>query len=523
MKKTTLFPIVIFVIILVSVTLTGCNRQHPKTSSLKVERQHVCINNYEGTYSFDVSVDVPVSGPQQLRDSIMIFLNHELYHAFENVIDTSCNESKLFQSKEVYVKEPYLILDSYSKKYGNSVKKLLSNHYNLNIFLVAQTNSFITYALEWYHCGGSCGSELLCYTFDKKNGHVLDSIVKEKLLRQYLKNLPEKEQPFKDNLVYYDSPKQIFDFALMEKGLLITTNLVNHYQVFLLDYKDVWSYLTPKAQELVETMGDSTQNKWSENFVGDRLGSVKTIDGNTIILTQTPSQQDFIGDFFMDDSKDKYTWTHKGNFSSLRAFNANNGQGFNIIDDRTILYANDDEICTSAPDKRVFSFSQKNNTLYIPINLREAMGFSTYYDRYDIYQFNGTNFVHKGEGCGYWLHPSLQDFTKMVLYGESSQYIVRVDMVETSNENYNSIDETESNNTNCYRYAAWKKNKSTLDAPDLVINNGYYDKQNKCFAFRNNGYEYLVNPDSEYLTILQNGKQQEQILLNNMVYCWRSE
>lgn len=387
------------------------------------------------------------------------------------------------------------------------------------IFLVAQTNSFITYALEWYHCGGSCGSELLCYTFNKKNGHILPSIVKEKKFRQFLKNIPEKKQPFKNNLINYDNPKQIFDYALMEKGLLITTQLANHYQVFLLDYKDAWQYLSPIAQKLIETMGDSTQNNWNENFVEDRLGSVKNTNGNTIILTQTPSMPNFIGDFSMKNTTDCYTWTSKGNNSSLRAYYTNNGQEANIIDGKSIVNGYYYEICTSAPEEKMFFFSPENNTLYIPLFLREAMGFSSRYDRYDIYQFNGTNFVYKNEGCGYWLHPSLQDYTRMVFYGKSHEYTIKIDMIETDMENNDNLHEATNQNAYCYRYAAWKNGKRTFDAPDLVIKNGYYDQQNNYFVFRNNEYEYLVNPNSKSITIRQDGKLKTRILINKKFYC----
>ena len=56
------------------------------------------------------------------------------------------------------------------KKYKPLIEDSLWNTFGLELKLENQTARYVTYGLEFMHCGGSCGSEKEYYTFDKKDG-----------------------------------------------------------------------------------------------------------------------------------------------------------------------------------------------------------------------------------------------------------------------------------------------------------------------------------------------------------------
>ena len=116
-------------------------------------------------------------------------------------------------------------------------------------------------------------------------------------------------------------------------------------------------------------------------------------------------------------------------------------------------------------------YDEENQTFYIPV----VDGFDLT-DRYNLYKFNGERFEFLREDGGFWLHPSIRNFKKIETLFVTKDYKVRVDLME---------DDT-------YRYSCWKRFDSMDKKPDLVIYNGTYIEDGRCYSFKNDDYEYAV-------------------------------
>ena len=491
MKNTLLFLTTTFVLCLSLLKLTGCNSLQSNdslqnTHPLLVERQHFRLEKFmeDDSNYFECVVDVPVQGPEPLYDSVMSFLDTEL---------------------QVWTKQ-------------------VSGAHNLNLFLIAQTESFVSYGLERYQCGTDCKSELLCYSFCKTDGHRIHPIVSDKDHQCFLKNLCN-EKKCSEQQFSTDSHQKI-GAALAEKGLLIILNdHGNFYSAEVLDYKDAIPYLTEEAQKLVKTMGDSTQNNWKEYFVGERIGSVNTDDGKTIILTQTPSVYGWSGNF---PDFGLYAWSdNEPNDSNarqlplLKAFytERNHAAPAPVINGESVVDSPWDELFTTNPTENVFAFDPTDNTLYIPSFENDKMKKRVCHDLFDVYEFDGQRFVLRGQEGGFWLHPTLREYSRLCYMGESENYLVRVDELRINDGRCDKQHGADTD-TGRYRFAVWKSKHNMWETPDIVIDNGYYSKAKDGYIFQEHGYLYIIDCRNEQITVLQNGKTITQISVPNSVIRW---
>lgn len=144
-------------------------------------------NNYEWA-SF--TVDVPVDGPKALVDSVRVFVNRELYHACE--IGSHFDDSVVtFKKSEVYSHDGEQLFSHFMEKYKPVLQDSLWSSYGLELKMEAQTDKYVTYGLEFFHCGASCGSEKYFYTFDKCDGHLVKDIISHEDLVRFFKDYPE--------------------------------------------------------------------------------------------------------------------------------------------------------------------------------------------------------------------------------------------------------------------------------------------------------------------------------------------
>lgn len=103
-------------------------------------------------------------------------------------------------------------------------------------------------------------------------------------------------------------------------------------------------------------------------------------------------------------------------------------------------------------------------------------------DRYQCFQFNGTNLTETGESAPFWLHQSLHKYKRIVYLCTSISHYIRIDDMGQG----------------IYRYASWPRNGMFADAPSLVIFGkeiGITDKDgmiNHVLSFINDGYEYRI-------------------------------
>ncbi|MCH5346011.1 MAG: hypothetical protein J1E63_02810 [Muribaculaceae bacterium] len=134
----------------------------------------------------------------------------------------------------------------------------------------------------------------------------------------------------------------------------------------------------------------------------------------------------------------------------------------------------------------LYRFNPQTNILYVPELIDDELT-----DRYNLYKFNGKRFDYIGDDGGYWLHPSIRDFSQIAMLFCTTNYRVRID--EMHNDTY--------------RYASWKNGQSMNEQPDLIIYNGLYNEDKKAIVFENNGYMYLVDgPDEAQLSVVKDGK-----------------
>lgn len=118
----------------------------------------------------------------------------------------------------------------------------------------------------------------------------------------------------------------------------------------------------------------------------------------------------------------------------------------------------------------LFDFDGRN--LYVPLTDEEL----ELTDRYDLYRWNGNCFDSLGQVGNYRLHPSLGNYATLAAYFVTRDYRVRVDRMADGS----------------YRYASWRRNRTTDTKPDLVIPGGRHDEERGCYIFENEGYTYRV-------------------------------
>ncbi len=124
-------------------------------------------------------------------------------------------------------------------------------------------------------------------------------------------------------------------------------------------------------------------------------------------------------------------------------------------------------------------------------------------DRYQCFQFNGTNLIDMGESAPFWLHPSLHKYKRIVYLCTSKNHYIRIDDMGQG----------------VYRYASWSRNAIFTDTPSLVIFGkethitGEDGTVNNTLSFNNDGYEYRMHLHpgrwgvfAEEMEIVKNGK-----------------
>lgn len=219
----------------------------------------------EHLVSFDI--DVPVDGSQALVDSVMAFVNSEVYNMCEFCVDIDYipeGEHMMYNKKEMFTNDGPRLLSHYMDKYKPLIQDSLENTYGLELKLVAQTEKYVTYGMESLHCGGSCGSEKFYHTFDKTDGHQVTEIISHDNLLRFFADNPEYNNfdvdPWSDEQGWEFTAN--YDFCNSYCGLLndhftlVINGVINHYMVASIPYSRIFSYLSPEAQTLVKQEGE---------------------------------------------------------------------------------------------------------------------------------------------------------------------------------------------------------------------------------------------------------------------------
>lgn len=194
---------------------------------------------------------------------------------------------------------------------------------------------------------------------------------------------------------------------------------------------------------------------------------------------------------------------------SIREVNVADG-GSNI-NNRAFSAYYDIPSWSSATDAAGFDWTFEYDTharnLHVPVITED--GIVT--DRCKVWHFDGDRFVCQGEESHKKLHQSLANYSTLIRYATTKDYIIRVDSLDGGG----------------LRYASWKKPKTMADKPDIIITGGkrrHYqvppDKLRPCddYRFRNGSFEYVVNycevktldngfgENHDFLLVKRNGK-----------------
>ena len=145
------------------------------------------------------------------------------------------------------------------EKYKPVLQDSLWSSYGLELKMEAQTDKYVTYGLEFFHCGASCGSEKYFYTFDKRDGHLVRNIISHENLVRFFKDYPEytsiDDDPWfgRAGWQFMQEDAQRYDYGLLDDHFsLAIQGCGNHYLLPCFPYGQIFSYFSPEAQALVE-------------------------------------------------------------------------------------------------------------------------------------------------------------------------------------------------------------------------------------------------------------------------------
>ncbi len=210
------------------------------------------------------NIDVPVNGPQVLVDSVMELVNREMYKMCEHCIHGHYIQPPVaYSRKEMFTHDGKRLLNHYMEKYKPLIEDSLWGAFGLELILEAQTEKYVTYGLERFYCGAGSSSDKYYYTFDKSDGHQLRSLISFENLAKFFEDYPEYNSiewvdPFlgtqKGQLFYPENGAGNYEYGLLEDHFsLAIQGYCNHYLLLSFPYEEIFSYLSPEAQALVES------------------------------------------------------------------------------------------------------------------------------------------------------------------------------------------------------------------------------------------------------------------------------
>jgi hypothetical protein len=292
--KTSLWFILLLIM---GVSVIGCgNEREDRTDPglLVVVRDWFDVG-VDSWNELHVLLDVPKTGPEYLRDSVNLFLSRTLF----DLCNDLCPGAYSFDDINDKVFNGYFggVVDCYYEAYGSLVDKEDIGWVGVTCLMIAQTESFITYGVEYYGCGGSCGSSLYTYTFNKEDGHLIGDVISEKELAGFLHDHLDDNLPLHDyqkaklalKAEFTEDEGGLFRVGLLNDGaLFVNEDWMNHYSVGKIDYEDLSHYLSKEARELISTSEDSEKYTYEDWCLGVSIGTVLTDKDELIHLMQRP-------------------------------------------------------------------------------------------------------------------------------------------------------------------------------------------------------------------------------------------
>ena len=127
----------------------------------------------------------------------------------------------------------------------------------------------------------------------------------------------------------------------------------------------------------------------------------------------------------------------------------------------------------------LYHFDKTRKSLYHPASPE----YNHLSDRYVPYVWNGKTLSPGKEVANPFLHPSLSEYQSLVGLFRTERNLVRIDAMPDAT----------------FRYAAWAKDATMLDKPELVILGGTFNEETSEWVFSNDDYEYHCAGDELYI------------------------
>lgn len=253
LAKASLWLLLTGVIVVLSV---GCGANRKAAKPLAVERQicplkHIVIEHLD-EFDATISYDYPVNAPKCLTDSITEFFNRNLYDYFEDGTEIHVPYQNVYSTDLPHIAERYW--NAYKSFYEDND---LSTHW-LDMNMVAQTDTYITYQAIWAFRGEGVHEGYEWITFVKNDGHRLNEVISDENLLRFFEDYPE--------LSYSDIMDAIrrnlsAGFSFCETGLLNDSLAFvyewagGHNDIEKYDLNIIKPYLSKEAQKLVSGNG----------------------------------------------------------------------------------------------------------------------------------------------------------------------------------------------------------------------------------------------------------------------------
>lgn len=378
------------VLAVMGILLQSCHKEENSNSQLMtVERQEISLPIEGNDFASALfSVDVPIDGPRVLVDSVMAFLNKKLYESCEGLLENVLYENeRQFSFEEVKTDDARTLVENYVVKYKPVFEKYVSLRTALSLFLVSETESFVTYGFENCYCSAGCGSSIQFFTFDKNDGHQIHNLVENKEqfkkfceqseLLDFFKNRPVDEH------LFYD-----VSIGLMEDKLCLAYNMMeNHYSQIEFKYDKVKSCLSKEVQKLLSETGKQGSNEW---FKGRRIGTVDAKDGTVYLLERSPISPGGFNNFYYTNAQNTAELfayvNHNGVFELTKAFCVDGNYVSSMVFKSPELIFPD-----FVKYRGCFAYDQEKKELYVPFESEK------YNVKMHIYRFDGAHFIYEGK------------------------------------------------------------------------------------------------------------------------------
>ncbi len=441
------------------------------TEVLEVMEQDATISaSYNGDHNLKVTVDVPQVGPDRLVDSVLEFINRQLYETCE---EYACHEDgkAIFTPEEIFTDDADHLLCRYMEKYQPQIPNNRWKVLDVSLKMEAQTTSYVTYGMRIVHCAPSmeCGSEKFFFSFAKRDGHLVREIISHENLVHFYEDYPEYKtvgnEPWTDSPEWENPPNIISGksiFGLLEDHFThVTMGPAENPILLNYPYGQIYSYLPHEVQGLVVQKKENELmlpsylptysedgNAWMETdsatlaLVGHirvpggdiadtlarhepgleiypkRVHSIETSEGPTVYLfIYSRGHLLFCDEALACKVADGYYGLSPEKLFSI------DGQKDSIVS--SIWYDQLVEVSSGFPfsemDENRFgihydSFSKR---LYIPIMESHEKGTEfenclRYTGRFEVLSFNGKEFVPNGTDGAWWLHPDLREYKRTI-------------------------------------------------------------------------------------------------------------